>query len=814
MIATSSLRLSLRRLRQRPGFAAIAVLSLAIGIGANVAVFGLLDSLLLRPLPFADPDSLLDVYLQQDDFPTSPFSYPDFEDLREATRDQFEGLVISGFSFAQGEAADGGVEPLMAELVSNDFFSLLGLQLALGRGFSDDQGNDRVSAPVAVLDWDYWQRHFAGRDVIGEAVRLNGREFTIVGVAPQSFEGSIRGVQIDLFLPVAFDPQFAPDGEGRLDSRGSHWAFVRGRLRPGVGEAELQTVLDATAQRLAAEHPDDWQGKLGFTTVPTARVIVNPTLDPFVRSAAGALLALVMLVLAIACANLAGFLLARATDERKETAVRCALGAARWTLIRQRLLDALVVAACGGALGTVLAGAAMRALAGLQLPGFPVALEAGIDGRVLLFAVFATALASLLFGLAPALHATRLQPVEVLKDETTGGAHKQRLRAVLVVAQVAVCTVLLAGAGLFLRSLEAMNAYDPGFGAAPTGIVSAGLPPEQYPDAEARREFFRQLEERLRALPGASEVGSIDNLHLNLGNQQSLRMLVDGMPPAEGSNHHAIDYASATPGFFSAAGVRLLEGRTFEDGDDAESTRVAVVTRSFAERFYPGRSAIGESFSRANGERYTVVGVTEDIAVRLMGDRGRPFVYLASAQWDPAALTVLVRTEGDAEQMATTMLREARALEPDLLVWENKTMRDHVGLQMLPARALAASFAAFAVVALLLAAVGLYGVVSFAAASREREIGIRRSLGATSLDVVRLLTRSGMRLVAIGAVAGLALAFAAARLIDNLVFGVRSAEPVTWIGAVAVLLLVTGAATVWPAVRALRRSPAGALRLG
>lgn len=814
MDALRQIRFALRRLAQRPAFTAVAIASLAIGIGANSAMFSLIDSVVWRSQPFADPDSLVELYTANPEFPYSPFSYPDYEDLKRSAGDIFESLGGSGLAFVQADR-DGAIEGLVGELISADYFSMLGIDLAMGSGIQPE--NDvEGAAPVAVIGYDYWQKALGGRDdVLEQTLRLNGRVVPIVGVAPQEFRGSLRGLVADVFLPVTSDVIFNV-GSSRLESRGSHWFFLKGRRKPGVTDTEIATKLAAFTQQLKEQHTDQWDRKEGVTFVPTSRVILNPMIDNYIRAGAYVLLALVAVVLTIACANLASFLVARATDQRKDFAVRLALGATRWQLIRQQLLDALLLSTAGGGLGLALAAGLVRGMRNVSVPvTLPIRVEPQIDLRLLLFCLGATLASALLFGLAPALQSTRLQAAPVLKDESTGGgARKQRLRGALVIAQVALSTCLLVSAGLFLRALVAAQAADPGFGDAPTAMLAFSVP-EKYDATASQRPFFEKLRSQVAALPEVEAVGLIDNPNLTLSNQQGTAFNVPGMAPPGGEDYFVADYAYVDTGYFAAAGVPVVEGRAFNPDDRDDSPGVVIVSQAFARRFFPGESAIGKTLTRNEedeGGALTVVGVARDTMVRYLGETPRPFLYLDTAQRRQTYVTVLARTRGDAKAMSRTLLTTARELEPDLVVIESTTMHDHLATMLLPARALAGSFVAFAGLALLLAVIGLYGVVSCAVSARSREVGIRLSLGARGGSIVRLLMRGGALLVTVGAFVGMVLAFVLSQGLSSLLFAVDARDPIVFLSVPLILAAATVLATLLPARRALRSSPTAVLR--
>ena len=828
---------SLKRLRSRPVFTAIAVLSLALGVGANTAMFSVVDSIMLRSQPYADADRLVDIYLKGEGFPSEPMSYPDFEDVGRVTEDLLVGVTGTGFAVAQVNKPDGGIEMIPGELVPANNFEILGLEPALGRGFADEEDDAIGSAPVVVLSWDRWMRAYGGDpDVIGRDISMSGRAFTVIGVAPRDYRGALRGLVPEFFAPITMDGAFAPSGSDRLQSRSSHWFFVRGRLQPGVTQTELETRLASLTVDLKERERSSWDRTEGFSVVPTRGVVLNPVLDRFVLAGGSVLMALVILVLTITCANLAGFLLARASDQRKVVAIQTALGASRSRLVGEQMLDAIILSLIGGGLGMVTAAALIDFVSSRPLPvGLPLKLAASVDLRVLLFGTAATLLSAVLFGLAPALQSTRVDVAPVLKDEATGGGrNRQRLRSALVVAQVALSTLLLVAAGLFLRSVSTLQDLDPGFGSRPTALLNFGIP-QSYATASERRIFVDTLVAEVEGLPEVEAVGLIDNLHLNISNTQSIRFNIDGVEPPEGSESHLADYAWADGGFFETAGVRITSGRAFDDRDrfawsddltsdgaeDGTSTvtgsqaTVAIVSQAFADRYFPDRPVLGQTIRRPQSRDVEIVGVAADTMVRLLGEDPRPFIYLPAEQLDTSNIALLARTGGteeNARALSARILERARALEPGLMVLESRTVGEHLGTQLLPSRALAIAFVSFSGLALVLAGIGLAGIVSYGVSARSREVGIRMSLGANGSSIIRALAGGGLKLVVTGSIVGVVLALAVTRIASSLLFRVETQDPVVFVVVPGILLAVAGIATVLPSLRALRINPTKTLR--
>lgn len=808
------IRYAVRKLSRRPGFTIIALVSLALGIGANTVIFSVVNAVVLTGPPVAHPDRVMDIYMVQPDFPYSVLSYPDFKDLEERTKDVFSALGVTTLSLSPRDLGDH-VETLPLEMVSGGFFEALGLTPALGRLIqpADDVGPG--SPNVVVLSYDYWQSSFNGDpDVVGNTMRLSGRPYTIVGVAPEAYAGTLKGLAPAFYAPVSLYPQLVPLDPDVLEHRGSHSYFGKALLAPGVTVARADAALDAVAAEQRERYPRNWQEQSDLRMVPTKDVILNPAADGIIMAASAALLVIVGLVLLIACANLASFLLARAQERRREIAVRLALGARRGALIRQLLTETVLLALAGGVLGTLLALATLRMIDGLDIRiVIPITLDLEPDLLVLGFTAAISVLAGLVFGMVPALQSTNPDVAPTLKDESTGGVPgRHRLRGVLVAGQVAVSLVVLVAAGLFLRSLQARLAVDPGFGQQPAGIVSVGMDTYSYADEAEGRLFLDRLVEALEAQPDITAAGTIDNLHLNPLSQQNLNFNVDGVDPPPGLEAQSADYARVSPGFFAAVGIPLVQGRNFSSVDTEDAPDVMIVSRALAERFWPGQDPLGQVVRNRDGDPYTIIGVAENAKVRSLGEEPRPFIYRPMSQTYSPYATLVASTRGNARQALQTMVETIRGMNPDIVMVDTKTMAEHLATQLLPARLGAAALAVAAALALVLALIGLYGIVSYAVAARAREVGIRMSLGAEPGQVVRLLMAGGMRLVLVGAVVGLGLAVLLGRVLRTLLFGVTALDPVTFAAVPALFLAVAALATWIPARRASRVDPVRTLR--
>ena len=809
----SDIRVAFRRAKKRPGFTVVALLSLTLGIGANTAVFSLVDAILLRRPPIPHPDRIAEIYQKQTDFPYAPFSYPDYVDFKRATGSTFSQMSISEFTVAARDMGDH-VESLTGELVNGDYFPLLGLTPAAGRllGPADDVAPG--AHPVVVLSHDYWQRDF-GADVnaVGKTIRLSGRPYTIVGVAPASYTGTVSGIAPSVFLSIQMINQVQPDVRDQLVERGSHSAFMKARLAPGATMAQARAVAERFTAEMLKQYPSDWPGGTSLLVIPMTDIAVNPLLDPVVVPAAAALMAVVGLVLLVACANLASFLLAQARDRRKDVAIRLAIGASRRVLVRQFLIEALCLSVLGGAAGVALSGVALRAVLRTDLPlPLPLTFDISLDWRVLSFGVLASVVAGLLFGLAPSLQATRATVIETIKNENADGGPTRRftMRNALVVGQVSVSLALVITAFLFLRSLQARATVSPGFGSAPAGVLWIAIPTDRY-DSTRRQQLLSDVESRMARIPGVVTVGAMDNLLLNPLSQEGKRIKVPGVTPPKGQSSFDIDMASADTGLFGALGISIVRGRGFTAADVPGAPRVVVINEAMAHQFWPNEDAVGKTF-RTDTATFEVVGVAKTTKVRTLGEAPRPFFFTALRQDFSATDWLVARTTEDADRTAAQMLATVREVDPSIMVLQAKTVARHLATQLLPARLGAIAFTLFAGLALGLAVLGVYGVVGYAVSRRTREAGIRLAIGAQPGALVRLLMREGLTLVAIGAMIGVALGFVGAQVLRTLLFGIGAVDPIAFIGAPLLLVVVGAVAAFLPARRAGRVDPARVLR--
>ena len=808
-----NLRYAIRRLARTPFFTAVAVLSLGLGIGANTAMFSLVNAVLIRDLPVRAPDELVEIYTSEEDgYPYATSSYPDFVDLRSRD-DLFSDVLGTRTTIARMDLGSE-TEVLFGELISWDYFDGLGVEMAVGRSFRADEDATPGTHPVVILGHRLWTKRFGARpDAIGETVRLNGQSYTVVGVAPQAFTGTMPVMVSGFYAPLMMtDALLLGSSTGQLDRRGSRSMFMKARLRPGVTVTQANEALAAFGVAMGEEYPDTNEGRV-FSALPTGEVSLHPLVDGALKPVAGLLLIVVGIVLVIACANLASFLLARAEDRRKEVAVRLALGAGRGALVRQLLVETTLLAILGGAAGLLLARWTLELLMAFQPPlPVPVDFDVGLDGTVLAFTAGVSLLAGLAFGLAPALQATSPDVASTLKSEGTGGGKRRRfsLRNGLVVTQVAFSFVLLIGAGLFVRSLQKAQRIDPGFDTGPAALVWPMLEMSGYETDEERRAFVASYEERLLAHPLIDGVTRADRLPLGAG-VQTRGYIVPGSPSESIDGDHDIDNAVVSPSYFDVMGVSILQGRSFLP-EDIDGPPVIVVSQALAERFFPDGDAVGRSLETGGGTALPIVGVARDTKVRTLGEAPRPYVYEVSGSTGFMDSQFVIRGGAESERILAAARQVLDELDADMVVMEAKTINEHLAIMLFPPRMAALLLGVFGGLALLLAAIGIYGVVSYSVSKRTRELGIRMSMGATARDVVTLALSGGMRLVFIGGGVGVLLAIGVTWAVQRFLYGIGTGDLVTFAAIPMLLGGVAFLAAIVPARRASLVSPVDALK--
>ena len=810
-----------RQLVRHPGFAAAAVASLALGIGLNTTLFSVVNAVLLQKGPVAEPERLVEIYTGlNEDFPQLTTSYPDYLDIR-STVDALSGVAASGY--VRGILSGGGRPTLVtAEAVTPNYFDVLGIPLLNGRSFSDDENIAPGPASVAVISHGLWQQHFGSRpDIAGAALEISGATYTVVGVAPRGFTGTIPGIPAELWVPVVMvdrlvfsGVQMTTDvnpGATRIERRGTRWLFVKGRLAEGRTIEEARAQINALYARLRTDHPATNEDAAA-SVVPAAGIRFHPMLDGYVRAAGAGLMAAVALVLLIACANVASMLLARGVSRRRELAVRAALGASRARLIRQLLGEGVVLAALGGGAGILIAWWAGRALSGFGTGVFPIPVQFdfSIDATVLAFALIASALTAILSGLAPAWSASRPALVPALKDSAEGdGRRRLTLRNALVVSQLALSLVLLVAGALLVRGLLTARGTSVGFDPTPVSSLSFNLQMNGYDIGRATALRDRAIE-TLRGLPGVTAVAVASRLPLAPDiNMDGILVPGHHAPDQEGT---LTDTVTVGADYFSAVGISVLHGRAFSEDDVRQQRRVAIVNQTMARQYWGEDRAVGQLLHTAGfaSEPYEVIGVARDHKVRSVGEAPRPYLHLPAGPSRSVGLVVRTATPADT---ALPMLRDAIwRLEPDVIFTEDLPAAQVAAATVAPTRIGALVLGAFGGLALLLAAVGLYGVISHAVGRRTREVGIRMALGAERGQVLRMMLGEGGRLALAGIALGSVAAAGAGRLLESLLYGVSGFDPIAYGVAAGLLLIVALAANLVPAYGAATTDPVRALR--
>jgi len=802
-----------RSLLQRPGFSLVAVLTLALGIGANTAIFSLVNTVLLRALPVERPEEVVAMNMRRKDDALSALSYLNYIDFRDRN-EVLSGLLLYRF-VPLSLSRSGANERIWAYEVSGNYFDVLGVKAIHGRTFLPEEDKTRLTHPVVVLSYDGWQRRFGGDpSVVGKDLVINNHQFRVVGIAPEGFKGTEQVYEPEMWVPVSMLP-WAEPGSNLLDHRADNSFFGVARLKSGISASQAEASLNLLADQLAKEYPDSNEGqsiKLG----PPGFII--PELRGAVVSFTWVLMAAVALVLLVTCTNLAGLLLARATDRRREIAIRLAMGASRIRLIRQLLIESLLLSIVGGAAGLMLAIWIVKALLAFKPPiDFPLTIDLGLDWRVMLFSLGVSVVAGAVFGLAPALQSTRPNLLHALKDTSAqGGAGRTRLRSVLVVAQIAISLVVLIAAGLVVRTLQQLQTMNPGFDPKNALTMSFDLSLQGYDEARGQ-QFYKQLAERVRALPGVKSAAASSYIPLSL-NYNSRNIYVEGEPIERAANLPLSMNASVGPRYFETMATPIVSGREFTEQDLEKSEQVAIVNETFVKRLMPAvkspAEAVGKriSFGDAKGPFMRIVGVAGDGKYFNIAEDPRAFMWAPLTQDYISSGAIMVRTTGDPQSMFAAVRGEVQALDPNLPLFDVTTLTEHMRLALFPAKVAAMVLGVFGLVALLLSAIGIYGITSYAVAQRTHEIGIRMALGAQFGDVLRLVLNHGLKLTLIGAVIGLAGAYAATRAITSVLYGVSATDPLTFISVSVLLIGVALFACYVPARRATKVDPLVALR--
>ena len=802
------IRYAARKLSRTPGFTAIAAFTLALAIGATTAIFSVIDGVLLKPLPFRDPERVVRVTTVRDGN-RMPSSTPDFNDFRTQTK---SFASIAGID-NQAMNLTGGSEPerVRAARVGASFWSLLGVSPALGRGFAPNEDTPSAGRTVVLSD-GLWKRRFgADGRIVGKTIALDGNTYTVIGVAPAKFNFPDRP---DLWVPLVFSADdLNPEG------RGAHWMGIVARLAPNVTVAQATSELVTLTRRLEQQYPESNTG-MSAAVIPMHEYLVGD-----VRPALYVMLGAVVFVLLIACANVANLLLVRAASRESEMAVRAALGAGSWRIVRQLVIESVLLAIVGGVFGTLLALWGVDLLLAAAPEGLPRIDEVGVNGTVLLFTAGVTALTGVLFGIFPALSAARANVSGMLKEGmrgSSGGVASRRARNSLVMAEMALAVVLLVGAGLLIRSFSKLIAVDPGFRAERVITFSIAAPDTKYGQYAQRRALVTDLIERLKRVPGSQGAAVVTGLPLSNMMMRTSAHIV-GTPQERPAERKITDVAMVTPGYFATMGIPLVSGRDFTDHDGSGAPVVAIVNQEFVKRYFPNENPIGKRIelgwqqdTAATGGNITlggeIVGVVGSVKRRGLSQEVYPETYASFMQPTFSNFNVVVRSTSDPSTVMAAIRAQVREADRDLPLTELRQLKELVSESVSRPRFYTTILGVFASIALLLAAVGIYGVISYAVSLRTRELGIRLALGATGRQVSRLVLQQGVALALAGVVVGGAGSYWLTRLIGKLLFGVSAKDPLTFAGVAALLTAIAAVASFVPARRAARVDPLLAMR--
>jgi putative ABC transport system permease protein len=798
-------------LLKSPSISIVATIALALGIGATTAIFSVVNAVLLRPLPFPEPDKLVALFetnTQRGQIRGS-HSYPNFMDVR-AQATVFERVASYHGSdyILTGRGEPARIQGLVA---TTDLFPLLGVQPLLGRTFLPEEDKGSENGRVAILSEQLFRKRFnSDPSILNQAITLDGRPFTVVGVMPASFEFPIQNEPVELWTTIAGD---AAGEEPITAQRGAHFLQVIGRLKPGVTQEQAQAELTTIAARLEQQYPDTNTSR-GLRVDSALAALVGD-----VRPALLILLLAVACVLLIACANVANLLLARATSRHKEMAIRAALGASRRRVIRQLLTESVLLSVVGGAVGLLLAVWWSDLLVALGKDDIPRALHVGIDWRVLGFTLGVSLLTGLIFGLAPAHHSARGELVEALKDGSRGtsdGGRRGGIRNLLVVSELAIAVVLLVVAGLLIQSLWRLRNVNSGLDPHNVLTFNVTLPEVKY-NTDRQSQFFIDLKSRLETTPGVQTASTIYPLPLN-GDRFVISFEIEGRPLAP-KDHPSGEFFTTGVGYFRAMGIPIVKGRDFDDRDKHGSTPVVIVSETFARQIFPNEDPIGKrikpGISSIENERSMmreIVGVVGDVHNQDLSTAPKPAYYVPQTQVPFNQLVAVVKTNAEPHSMISAVTKDVAAMDADVPLFGIKSMEEYLSASVAAPRFNTTLLSIFAGVALVLTIVGLYGVMSYSVVQRTNEIGIRLALGAQSRDVLIMIIKQGSKLIVLGLVIGLAVAFAATRVISSLLFGVTTKDPFTFVAAAVLLAIVALLACYVPAWRATKVDPLEALR--
>jgi predicted permease len=802
------LRYAFRSLVKRPGFTIVAILTLALGIGINTTVFSLANSVFLRQLPVASPQNLVWIFSNRD----NPNSYPDYLEYQQQT-ELFDGVMAYDW-IGLNLGSNGQSERVEGTVVSGNYFDVLGVKAELGRTFLPDEDK----TPVAVISHNLWQRRFnSDATVVGKSMVLNGVQFTIVGVAPHDFVGTEEAFPRQIWIPLMMQASVRPGPANTFNNRNVRNLNVMARLKHGVTLRQAQAGMNVVASRLAQNYPEsNREFQIALYTAGNGRPAFRAMLKPITQI----LLGVVGLILLITCANVANLLLARAARRRKEVAIRLTLGATRTRLIRQLLTESIVLAVAGGLAGLILNFWLVNLLTALKpaVP-LPVNVEFHTDWRVLTFTLLLSVLAGIIFGLVPALQASKHDLVPALKDHSQQLGDRRRmfsLRNALVIGQVALSIVVLIGAGLFLRSLNHARAINPGFDAEHILTLSFNTAAQKY-DATKAEQFYQQLSNRVQALPGVQSVSLAQSAPLSYFYSPAFSspVFVEGHEPPQGEDPPFVGNNAIGPNYFRTLGVPLLSGREFTDGDRKGAPAVAIVNESLVRELFLNTNPIGQRLHvllRGQPSSWEVIGVVKDSKYRSLGEDAMPYIFLPYLQNPQPAMALHVQTSGNPRDLAAAVRREVQALDPNLPAFNVMSLADNIDISLFPSRFGAVLLGVFGFLALLIASIGIYGVMSYGVSERTHEMGIRMALGARGRDVMRLVISQGMWLALIGVAIGAGLALAVTRVVKSYLYDVSVTDPLTFIGIALLLIGVALLACYVPASRATKVDPLEALR--
>jgi predicted permease len=804
-------RYSLRMIAKAPGFALIAILTLALGIGANTTIFSWINSTLLNPIPgLASPSEVVSLSLGRGSDNPFPFTYPDYEAMRDGQQ-SFVGITAGNVT-PMSLTGKGKPERVWGMVASANYFDVLGVRPILGRGFLPVEDEKPGGAPVAVISYRMWQTHFgANPGVVGQTIEINQHPYTIVGVAPAVFQGSQTGLRSEIWIPIMMEGQLVPQGD-LLHDHHYFWLFMLGRLKPGVVPEQAQEEMTVLLKREVKNYPEEHRGHDSVTVYPLWRSPFGA--NQFLSTLLPMLMTIAGLVLLLACANVANLMLVRSVARRREIAIRMSLGASRWRLVRQLLVESLALALAGGVVALLItfwtAGTFMKFIPATD---FPISLGIRVDRAVLLATFVISVLTGVIFGILPALRSSSEAPVAVLKEDTgsaSGGLRKARLASGLVVAQISLSLLLLICAGLFIRSFMSAQQINPGFNSHNVLIASYDLFTAGYSDASGA-EFDRQLVTKLEALPGIQSVALASRVPLGFGGGSTSVKPEGYVIPANVSMETQV--AIITPNYFKTMQIPIVKGRDFTLQDAKSSQRVVIVSETFVERYWPHQEAVGKQLnSDLTNEWFTVVGVARNSKVNGLNEKPTPFVYLPLYQVYRATMIINARVTGDPLAFGKTVEKTIHELNADLVVFDVTTLELREQIASFGQRVAGTFVGAFGLLALVLAAVGIYGVTAYTTRQRTHEIGIRMALGASREDILRLVLGHGLRLTLAGVGLGLAVSFALTRYLGSLLLGVTSTDALTFSSVAILLCAVALFACFIPARRAMRVDPMVALR--